>query len=144
MAPTKAAKARAAEKNSKRRRAWQQKIKFLKVLATKFGIDDYSQLFQKGYCTGGHTYKSVHRELWDKLTEAEREEFDAFNDPAKIRRFVNNTKFLFSPWNKRRHINLNKKQWLFMQLSSLGFNFLPEQHRDVQAIQQMESKHLKA
>ena len=143
MAPTKAAQARAAGKNCKRRRAWEQKIKFLKVMATKMGIDDYSQLFQRGSVCG-HTYKSVHKETWKKLTQAEREEFGAFDDPAKIRRFVNNTKFLFSPWNKRRLINLHKKQWLFMQLSSLGFNFLPEQHRDVQAMQQMESKHLKA
>ena len=152
MAPTKAAQARAAKKEkqySKRQLAWEQKIKFLKkylnVLETNFECDEYSQLFRKGF-SGGHTYKNVHEEVWRNLTTAEREEFDAFNDPAKIRRFINNLKFVFSPLNKRRHINLHNKQWLFMQLSSLEFNFLPQHHRDVEAIQiqQIESKHLKA
>eukprot|EP00573_Skeletonema_grethae_P001747 CAMPEP_0201689022 /NCGR_PEP_ID=MMETSP0578-20130828/2692_1 /ASSEMBLY_ACC=CAM_ASM_000663 /TAXON_ID=267565 /ORGANISM="Skeletonema grethea, Strain CCMP 1804" /LENGTH=91 /DNA_ID=CAMNT_0048173533 /DNA_START=16 /DNA_END=288 /DNA_ORIENTATION=+ len=91
MAPTKATQARAAKKEkqySKRQLAWEQKIKFLKkflnVLETNFECDEYSQLFRKGF-SGGHTYKNVHEEVWRNLTTAEREEFDAFNDPAKIR-----------------------------------------------------------
>lgn len=122
--------------NNKADEAWRVKLSFLR----KFGdalINNEQQPGGEKKCFYGQffpvgglakTYAQTHQIVWSTLTDAERKEFAGMQEPAKFRRFVNNTKYIFSPQNQNRSVNLKKKRWLFNELQNLGFQFLPQSH----------------
>lgn len=77
--------------------AWRRKLAFLR----KFGQhllksgSDYSSLFSVGFAA--NKYTKTHEQVWESLSETEKDEFSYFSDPVAFRNFVNNTKYLFSP-----------------------------------------------
>lgn len=117
--------------------AWKVKLSFLRKFGNTLikkeqqpGGEEkrcgYGELFPVGGMA--NTYAKTHQMVWSELTDKERKKFADMQQPAKFRRFVNNTKYMFSPRNENRCLNLQKKRWLFDELQHLGFEFLPESH----------------
>lgn len=90
-------------------------------------VDDYGQCFPVGY-GAANTYSHVHSIVWKELSEKEKMEYASLSEAKTFRRFVNNTKYMFSPRNRKRELNLQNKRWIFNELQSMGFRFLPDSH----------------
>ena len=90
-------------------------------------VNNYGECFPVGY-GAANTYDHIHGLVWKELSEKEKIEYASLREAKTFRRFVNNTKYMFSPRNTKRELNLKKKRWIFDELQSMGFQFLPQSH----------------